>query len=52
MLWVDEFYGIPMEVRVSKNGKTNKYIYEDLTINSVKDSETSHEEILATYNTN
>ena len=52
MMWVDEFYGTPLEVRVIKGSSTKKYLFEDLAINSVTDAKLDHPQILITYNPN
>lgn len=41
-LWIDEFYKVPLEVKVTSNLGTARYIYHLISINSVKDSELAH----------
>jgi hypothetical protein len=48
-MWVDEYYGIPMKIRVSEGGVVNEYIFEDLGFNAVDDSDLEHALVTVTY---
>ncbi len=41
-IWIDEFYKVPLEVKVASNLGTARYIYALKSIGSVKDSELAH----------
>jgi hypothetical protein len=41
-MWVDEYYGIPLKVRVVEGSAVNEYIFEDLGFNAVDDSDLEH----------
>ncbi|MBU2561399.1 MAG: hypothetical protein KKD17_03810 [Nanoarchaeota archaeon] len=49
-MWVDDYYGIPMKVRVVDGSVKNDYIYEDIAFNGVEDSDLQHGLITQTYN--
>lgn len=49
-MWVDEYYGIPLEIEVTEGGATNKYIFEDIGFNAVDDSDLEHTFVTVTYN--
>ena len=48
-MWVDEYYGIPVKVRVADGGTVNEYIFEDIGFNAVDDSDLEHKLIKVTY---
>lgn len=48
-MWVDEYYGIPLKVRVADGSVVNEYIFEDIGFNSVDDSDLEHHLIRVTY---
>lgn len=41
-IWIDEFYKVPLEVLVTSNLGSSRYVYHLISINSVKDSELAH----------
>lgn len=43
VMWVDDYYGVPMEVWVESGSDTTKYIFEDISFNSVTDSDLEHQ---------
>ena len=48
-MWVDDYYGIPMRVEIKDGSDVKKYIFEDLAINAVSDSDITHQLITETY---
>jgi len=48
-MWVDDYYGVPLKVRVVENGVTSDFIYEDLSYNSVEDSSLAHSFVTKGY---
>jgi hypothetical protein len=49
-MWVDDYYGIPVKVRVTEGSAVNEYIFEDIAINSVEDSDLQHGFVQTSYN--
>ncbi|MBN1544823.1 hypothetical protein JW898_05180 [Candidatus Woesearchaeota archaeon] len=49
-MWVDDYYGVPMKIKVVDGGITNDYVYEDIAFNSVEESDLKHNLISKTYN--
>lgn len=49
-MWVDEYYGIPVQVKVSEGGVTNDYVYEDIAFNTVDDVNLDHQLVRVAYN--
>ncbi|MFC1723288.1 hypothetical protein ACFL0V_04060 [Nanoarchaeota archaeon] len=49
-MWVDEYFGVPMEVRVKKDGDTKSYIFEDLAVNTVDEADIEHQTVTSVYN--
>ena len=49
-MWVDEYYGLPLKVKVVENGVANDYIFEDIGFNTVDDSDLEHALVTETYN--
>lgn len=41
-IWIDEFYKVPLEVLVTSNLGSSRYVYHLISINSVKDSDLAH----------
>lgn len=48
-MWVDEYYGVPVSIKVTNNGVTNDYIFEDIAFNTVDDSDLEHHMVSVTY---
>lgn len=48
-MWVDDYYGIPLIVEVERGGDVNRYVYEDMSYNSVDDSDLEHDLVTKTY---
>jgi hypothetical protein len=48
-MWVDEYYGIPLKIRVADAGAVNEYIFEDIAFNDVDDADLEHQFIRVTY---
>lgn len=49
-MWVDDYYGVPMEVWVGSGSSAKKYIFEDLAVNAVEDSDLEHQMVTGSYN--
>jgi hypothetical protein len=49
-MWVDEYYGLPVKIRVVKDGSASEYIFEDISFNSVDDSDLEHSLVTQSYN--
>jgi outer membrane lipoprotein-sorting protein len=48
-MWVDDYYGVPMKVRVTSSGTTSDYQFEDIAFNSVEDADLEHGFVTVTY---
>jgi len=48
-MWVDEYYGIPLKIRVVEGSAVNEYIFEDIAFNVVEDSDLEHAYIAEGY---
>lgn len=48
-MWVDDYYGVPLMVKVKQGSTVNEYNYEDIAFNSVDDSDLTHGLVTATY---
>lgn len=44
VMWIDEYTGLPLLVHVGEGEDLVKYEYQDLTINTVKDSDVRHQD--------
>jgi hypothetical protein len=49
-MWVDEYYGVPVKIKVIENGVANDYIFEDIGFNTVDDSDLEHSLVTMSYN--
>jgi outer membrane lipoprotein-sorting protein len=49
-MWVDDYYGLPVKVRIVDGSETTEYVYEDIAFNSVEDDDLSHGFVSASYN--
>ncbi|MBW2964652.1 hypothetical protein KY363_04290 [Candidatus Woesearchaeota archaeon] len=49
LMWVDDYYGVPVKVKETKGSVVNDYIFEDIAFNSVDDSDLSHGLVTTTY---
>ncbi len=50
VMWVDDYYGVPVKVEVTKDGDKKRYVFEDLAFNNVEDSDLKHQTIAERYN--
>ena len=48
-MWVDEYYGVPLKIKVKEGGAVNEYIFEDIAFNSVDDSDLEHNLVTEAY---
>jgi hypothetical protein len=49
-MWVDDYYGLPSKVRVVDGSAVNEYVFEDISFNSVDDSDLEHAYVTESYN--
>jgi hypothetical protein len=49
-MWVDDYYGVPVKIRVAEGGAVNDYNFEDIAFNSVEDTDLDHNYVTVSYN--
>lgn len=49
VMWVDEYYGVPVKVHILDGSDIDEYVYEDIAINTIDDSDLKHQAIDTKY---
>ncbi|MFH1064689.1 MAG: hypothetical protein V1729_06405 [Candidatus Woesearchaeota archaeon] len=49
ILWVDEYYGVPVKVHVVDGSEIDEYVFEDIAFNTIDDSDLTHKSIDTAY---
>jgi hypothetical protein len=48
-MWIDDYYGVSSMIREVRDGVVNEYIFEDISFNSVEDSDLEHPFVTTSY---